>query len=78
MDGHASQAPGTVRNIVVWSQMGWTPEQIIEHIGHLSLGQVHAALAYYYANQREMDAAFAEKEAEEGRIEHIHMAKQLA
>lgn len=65
----------TVRNIVVWSQMGWTPEKIIGHIEHLSLGQVHAALAYYYANQREMDAAFVEEEAEEERLEREHLAK---
>ena len=35
---------------------GWSPEEI--HFQHpaLSLAQVHAALAYYYDNQAELDA----------------------
>jgi len=37
--------------------MGQIPEEIVETFGgHLSLAQVHAALAYYYANQAEIDA----------------------
>lgn len=68
----------TVRNIVTWSQMGWTPEKIIEQIEHLSLGQVHAALAYYYANKEMLDVTFAEEGAEEERLEHEHTAKQRA
>lgn len=36
---------------------GWSPEEIhFQHPG-LSLAQVHAALAYYYENQAETDAA---------------------
>ncbi len=31
---------------------------------HLTLAQVHAALAYYYANQQQMDKAIAEEQAE--------------
>jgi len=36
--------------------MGLIPEEIMRKVGHLSLAQVHAALAYYYANQVEIDA----------------------
>ena len=32
------------------------PEEIARKFGHLSLAQVHAALAYYHANQTEIDA----------------------
>ena len=36
--------------------MGQVPEEIVQTFGgHLSLAQVHAALAYYYANQAEID-----------------------
>ena len=35
--------------------MGLIPEEIARKFGHLSLTQVHAALAYYHANQAEID-----------------------
>ena len=47
----------SVRRIAQWHNMGQIPEEIAETFGgHLSLAQVHAALAYYYANQAEIDA----------------------
>jgi hypothetical protein len=39
--------------------MGETPEDIARGFGHLSLAQVHAALAYYHANREEIDANLA-------------------
>jgi uncharacterized protein (DUF433 family) len=33
-----------------------TPEQLRETFPHLSLAQIHAALAYYYDHQPQMDA----------------------
>lgn len=36
--------------------MGLIPEEIVRKFGHLSLAQVHAALAYYHANRAEIDA----------------------
>src|SRR3954466_9600653 len=35
---------------------GWSPEEIHFQHPHLSLGQIHAALGYYYDHQREFDA----------------------
>ncbi len=35
---------------------GWSPEEIHFQHAHLSMAQIHAALAYYYDHQREMDA----------------------
>lgn len=47
----------SVRRIAQWHNMGQIPEEIVQTFGgHLSLAQVHAALAYYYANQVEIDA----------------------
>jgi uncharacterized protein (DUF433 family) len=34
---------------------GWSPEEIHFQHPHLSLAQIHAALAYYYDYQAEMD-----------------------
>ena len=46
----------SVRRIAQWHNMGLIPEEIARKIGHLTLAQVHAALAYYHANQPEIDA----------------------
>jgi uncharacterized protein (DUF433 family) len=46
----------SVRRIAQWYNMGLIPEEISRKFGHLSLAQVHAALAYYHANQAEIDA----------------------
>ena len=35
---------------------GWSPEEIHFQHRHLSLAQIHAALAYYYENQLVLDA----------------------
>jgi uncharacterized protein (DUF433 family) len=35
---------------------GWSPEEIHFQHAHLSLAQIHAALAYYYENQETLDA----------------------
>jgi uncharacterized protein (DUF433 family) len=34
----------------------WTPEKVQAELPHLSLAQVCAALAYYHAHQKELDA----------------------
>lgn len=38
---------------------GWSPEEIHFQHAHLSLGQIHAALGYYYDHQSNMDAFIA-------------------
>ena len=62
----------TVRRIVGWYKLGLSPEEIANRIGHLSLAQVHAALAYYHANQDEIEADIAAEEAEADRLEQEH------
>lgn len=59
----------TVRRIVGWYRLGLTPEKIADRIGHLSLAQVHAALAYHHANREEIEADIATEEMEAERIE---------
>jgi len=54
----------TVQRIVGWYKLGLSPEEIAEEFGHLTLAQVHAALAYYHANREEIDSAIAADEAE--------------
>ena len=63
----------TVRRIVGWYKLGLSPEEIADRIGHLSLAQVHAALAYYHANREEIEADIAAEEevvAEQSEQQH--------
>ena len=54
----------TVQRIVGWYKLGLAPEDIPDEIGHLSLAQVYAALAYYHANKDEIEASI-DSEAQE-------------
>ena len=62
----------SVRRIAQWHNMGLIPEEIARKFGHLSLAQVHAALAYYYANQEEIDADLASEDRETEVLERQH------
>ena len=52
-----------VRRIAGWHNLGLTPEEIAARIEHLTLAQIHAALAYYHANRDEIDSDIANEEA---------------
>jgi uncharacterized protein (DUF433 family) len=62
----------SVRRVAVWYNLGHTPEDIAENFGHISLAQVHAALAYYYSNQAEMDAELEAEEQLEEKLARQH------
>lgn len=64
----------SVRRVVVWYKLGFTPEEIAERIGHLSLAQIHAALAYYHANRERIEADLAAEEGEAEQLEREHGA----
>ncbi len=56
--------------VAAWYKMGLPPEEIAVQYGHLSLAQVHAALAYYHANPEEIEADLAEEEAFADKVDH--------
>lgn len=62
----------TVRRIVGWYKLGLSPEEIAERVSHLSLAQIHAALAYYHANREEIEADITAEEVEAERLEQEH------
>jgi len=35
---------------------GWSPEELVFQHPYLTLGQIHAALSYYWDHQQELDA----------------------
>ena len=59
----------TVRRIVGWYRLGLDAEDIAERLGHVTVGQVYAALAYYHANRGEIDADLASSELADRRDE---------
>jgi len=56
----------TVRRIAGWHNLGLAPEEIAAKIEHLTLAQIHAALAYYHANRDEIDSDIAAEEEQAG------------
>lgn len=62
----------SVRRIAQWHNLGFIPEEIVRKFGHLSLAQVHAALAYYHANQVEIDADLEAEERDTATLEQQH------
>lgn len=82
-DGHA-RIRGTgfkVRILVEEYLAGASPEQLHDWHPHLTLSQIHSALAYYYDHKQEIDDEIAELErfAEEYRAQQGEslLAKKL-
>ena len=63
-----------VHRIAIWHNMGMSPESIAVQIPHRNLAQVHAALAYYFANQAHIDTEIASDLAEAERLEREALA----
>lgn len=53
----------SVQQAVALHKEGLTAEAIVAEYSFLTLAQVYAALAYYYANRDEIETALAEEEA---------------
>lgn len=52
-----------VIDIVVWHELrGYSPDEIVNMFPGISLGDVHAALAYYFDNLQEIKADFSADE----------------
>lgn len=57
-----------VRSVVAYVlRHGLTPEELVSRFPHLSLAQVHDALAYYYDNTQEIEAEIAENTEDRAR-----------
>lgn len=68
----------TVHRIAIMYKLGYSPEEIVMDYPHLSLAGVHAALAYYHANQAQLDAELEAEQAEYERLEREFLkARQM-
>jgi uncharacterized protein (DUF433 family) len=52
----------TVNQIAVLYKQGHNAEEIADQYPHLTMAQIYAALAYYHANQEEIEADLAAEE----------------
>jgi len=51
-----------VSNVVLWTEQGNSADDIVSGYPHLTLSDVHAALAFYFDNREQMDKLIAEDE----------------
>lgn len=65
---HIAGTGVTIKRIAGWYKMGLDAEQIARRVGHLTVGQVYAALAYFHANADEINAALAQEVAVHDRL----------
>jgi uncharacterized protein (DUF433 family) len=67
----------SIAQIAVWHQQGMSPEAILEEISYLNLAQIYAALSYYHANRKEIEADLADELAEYERLEADRRAGRI-
>jgi len=54
-----------VMDIVVWHEKrGWSPDEIVALYPSLTLGDIYAALAYYFDHREEIEAEFERETAQ--------------
>ncbi|XZO03524.1 MAG: DUF433 domain-containing protein [Microcoleus sp.] len=67
----------SIAQIAVWHQQGMSPEAILEEISYLNLAQIYAALSYYHANRKEIEADLAAELADYERLEADRKAGRI-
>jgi len=50
----------TVADIVLWTERGLSPDELLSEFSQLSLASIHAALSYYHDNRTEVDRQIEE------------------
>lgn len=53
-----------VELVAAQTAYGWSPEELHFQFPHLSLGQIHSALAYYWDHRAELDQDIAHRMTE--------------
>jgi uncharacterized protein (DUF433 family) len=60
----------SVKNLIVYYKMGFTPEEIQRELPHLTPAQIYDALSYYFDNQEEIDEEIANDSEEQVKAEY--------
>ncbi len=45
-----------VQDVVIWTEQGQSPDEIVAHIPSITVADVYSALAYYHDHRVEIDA----------------------
>ena len=64
----------TVADVVLWTEQGLSPDQIVTEFPQLGLADVHAALAYYHDNQSAIDRQIRETQETAARLKSQHLS----
>ena len=64
-EGDVPRIAGTTMKVVelvtAQAAYGWSPEELHFQFPHLTLGQIHSALAYYWDHRDDLDADIARR-----------------
>ena len=66
----------SVNTIAIWYKKGYNAEELAREFERVSLAQVYAALAYYHANQDEIEASIRAQEEEHDRLMKEHYQRR--
>ena len=66
----------SVNTIAIWYKKGYTAEEIAREFERVSLAKVYAALAYYHANQDEIEASIRAEEELHDRLMKEHYQRR--
>lgn len=58
----------SVEQIAILTKEGLSPQQILQEYSFLTLAEVHAALAYYYSNQEQIEQYLVEETSKYQRL----------
>ena len=79
---HVPLIAGTTMKIIelvtARAAFGWSPEELHFQFPHLSLGQIHSALAYYWDHREVLDADIARRAEAVDRQRHRAPSASLA
>jgi uncharacterized protein (DUF433 family) len=67
-----------VMDIVLWhNKLGWSPDEIVSQFPQLTLGDVYAALTYYWDHKKEIEAEIRRAEEVEAKARSHHPSKLI-
>jgi uncharacterized protein (DUF433 family) len=67
-----------VMDIVIWTEQGLSPDEIVSGYPHLKLADVYAALAYYFDHREEIDRDMREDDKFVAQMMAEHASKRTA
>lgn len=67
-----------VMDIVLWhNKLGWSPDEIVSQFPQLVLGDVYAALTYYWDHKKEIETEIRRAEEVEAKARSRHPSKLM-